>query len=48
MEKAAATIPKRVFWTLGRKMVGSALHMEQNPEVDGIIYLACFGVGQTL
>lgn len=45
VEKAAATIPKRVFWTLGRKMVGSALHMDQSPEVDGIIYLACFGCG---
>lgn len=45
VEKAAASIPKRVFWTLGRKMVGSALHMEQNKKVDGIIYLACFGCG---
>ncbi|HZK44031.1 MAG TPA: acyl-CoA dehydratase activase-related protein [Syntrophomonadaceae bacterium] len=45
VENAAATIPKRVFWTLGRKMVGSALHMEEIQEVDGIIYLACFGCG---
>lgn len=45
VEKYAATVPKRVFWTLGRKMVGSALYAENNPEVDGIIYLACFGCG---
>ncbi len=45
VEKYAATVPKRVFWTLGRKMVGSALYTEQRDEVDGIIYLACFGCG---
>ena len=45
VETSAATIPKRVFWTLGRKMVGSAIHLSQQPEIDGIIYLACFGCG---
>jgi predicted nucleotide-binding protein (sugar kinase/HSP70/actin superfamily) len=45
VEAAAASMPKRVFWTLGRKMVGSALTMEQSILVDGIIYVACFGCG---
>lgn len=45
IEINAAQIPKRVFWTLGRKMVGSALLMEKQPEIDGILYLACFGCG---
>jgi predicted nucleotide-binding protein (sugar kinase/HSP70/actin superfamily) len=45
IEINAALIPKRVFWTLGRKMVGSALLMEKQIDVDGIIYLACFGCG---
>jgi predicted nucleotide-binding protein (sugar kinase/HSP70/actin superfamily) len=45
VEAAAATIPKRVFWTLGRQMVGSALTMEKTVLVDGIVYLACFGCG---
>jgi len=45
IEIKAAEIPKRVFWTLGRKMVGSALFMEKERDVDGIIYLACFGCG---
>lgn len=45
IETNAARIPKRVFWTLGRKLVGSALLMEKEPDVDGIIYLACFGCG---
>jgi predicted nucleotide-binding protein (sugar kinase/HSP70/actin superfamily) len=45
IEKKAAEIPKRIFWTLGRKLVGSALYMEGQTEIDGIIYLACFGCG---
>ncbi|PKM78703.1 MAG: hypothetical protein CVU90_01335 [Firmicutes bacterium HGW-Firmicutes-15] len=45
IEVKAAEIPKRVFWTLGRKSVGSALYMEGQSEIDGIIYLACFGCG---
>ncbi|HBQ86352.1 MAG TPA: hypothetical protein DD811_07725 [Syntrophomonas sp.] len=45
IEAAAATMPKRVFWTLGRRMVGSAFTMENTTLVDGIIYVACFGCG---
>lgn len=45
VEIKAAQIPKRVFWTLGRMLVGSALLMEKQRDVDGIIYLACFGCG---
>ncbi len=45
IENQAATLPKRVFWTLGRKMVGSALYMSQSKNIDGIIYVACFGCG---
>jgi predicted nucleotide-binding protein (sugar kinase/HSP70/actin superfamily) len=45
VEEQAATMPKRVFWTLGRKIVGSALYMKEHPSIDGIIYLACFGCG---
>jgi len=45
IENYAATLSKRVFWTLGRKMVGSALYFDQDQEIDGIVYLACFGCG---
>jgi len=45
IENCAATIPKRVFWTLGRKNVGAALYMEEQRGIDGIIYMACFGCG---
>jgi predicted nucleotide-binding protein (sugar kinase/HSP70/actin superfamily) len=45
VEQQAATMPKRIFWTLGRKNLGSALHMKEAQDIDGIIYLACFGCG---
>ncbi len=45
VENEAASMPKRLFWTLGRKMVGSALHMSKRDDIDGIIYVACFGCG---
>lgn len=45
VEAQAATVPKRVFWTLGRSMLGSALHLDQRVDVDGIIYVACFACG---
>jgi predicted nucleotide-binding protein (sugar kinase/HSP70/actin superfamily) len=45
IEKEAATLPKRVFWTLGRKIVGAALYMDKREDIDGLIYIACFGCG---
>lgn len=45
IEQEAALLPKRVFWSLGHRMVGSALHMAGRDDIDGIIYLACFGCG---
>lgn len=45
LEREAAGLPKRMFWTLGRKMLGAALMMDKDTDVDGIVYLACFGCG---
>lgn len=45
IEKAAASLSKRVFWTLGRQNVGAALHMAAADDIDGLVYLACFGCG---
>lgn len=36
---------KRIFWTEGRKVVGSAGSVIENNTVDGIIYLSAFGCG---
>lgn len=45
IESEAATMQKRIFWTLGRLMAGSAFHMSKDRNIDGIIYLTCFGCG---
>jgi len=45
VENQASTLPKRMFWSLGKKMIGSGLWMEQEASIDGVIYLACFGCG---
>lgn len=38
-------LPKRMFWTYGRKMIGSAFNAIYNKKVDGIIYISAFGCG---
>lgn len=38
-------LPKRLFWTMGRKLVGSAFHYLEREDVDGIIHMAAFGCG---
>lgn len=38
-------LPKRMFWTYGRRIVGSAFSLIEKDEVDGIIYLSSFGCG---
>ncbi|HLR22035.1 MAG TPA: acyl-CoA dehydratase activase-related protein [Tissierellaceae bacterium] len=38
-------IPKRMFWTHGRKTTGSAFKLMDEGKIDGIIYLSSFGCG---
>lgn len=45
IEDRAAELPKRLFWTLGRKMIGSAFHFMRSDGIDGIIHVASFGCG---
>jgi len=45
VEKEAATLPKRMFWSLGKHLYGSALTMARDHLVDGMIYLSAFGCG---
>lgn len=39
------TMQKKMFWNFGRKAVGTALHMLDREDIDGIIYLMAFGCG---
>lgn len=45
INKYAATMPKRHFWTFGRKIVGTALSFISEKDIEGIIYLSSFGCG---
>ncbi|MDW7674287.1 MAG: acyl-CoA dehydratase activase-related protein [Bacillota bacterium] len=41
----ADKLPKKMFWTFGRKNIGGALHFVKEKKVDGIIHIASFGCG---
>ena len=44
-EEYAAALPKRMFWTLGKKILGNVLyHIEKN-NLDGMLYVETFGCG---
>lgn len=45
VEDKASLLPKRLFWTMGRKMVGASFHFMQREDIDGIIHVAAFGCG---
>ncbi|MTI65398.1 MAG: hypothetical protein FH753_02230 [Firmicutes bacterium] len=38
-------IPKRMFWTAGRRLIGSAYSLLEEEKVNGIIYVSSFGCG---
>lgn len=38
-------IKKRMFWTNGRRIIGSAFSLIENNSINGIIYLSSFGCG---
>ena len=45
IELQAKQLPKQMFWTLGKKALGSTMHWTNQGGVDGIIYLSAFGCG---
>jgi predicted nucleotide-binding protein (sugar kinase/HSP70/actin superfamily) len=45
IEEKSNKLPKRLFWTLGKRMISSALNFYQNRRLDGLIYLTSFGCG---
>jgi len=44
-EEEAAKLPKRMFWTLGKRLLGGTLHYLQRFDIDGILYVTVFGCG---
>lgn len=41
----AARLPKKLFWTLGQRMIGAAFYYLERPEVSGMVHVAAFGCG---
>jgi predicted nucleotide-binding protein (sugar kinase/HSP70/actin superfamily) len=45
LEKEAERLPKRLFWSFEKEVVGSAFHWMRNKSVDGIVYVLSFACG---
>ncbi|KAB3534767.1 hypothetical protein F8154_07855 [Alkaliphilus pronyensis] len=41
----ASSLEKKMFWSYGRKTLGTALHYTKNKDIDGIVYISSFGCG---
>jgi predicted nucleotide-binding protein (sugar kinase/HSP70/actin superfamily) len=46
IDRGVEGLRKRIYWSLGKEMVGSAVRFAQGGSVKGIINLASFGCGQ--
>ena len=45
LEKETSTLPKHLFWTYEREVVGTVFHWSRANSVDGIIYVLAFPCG---
>jgi predicted nucleotide-binding protein (sugar kinase/HSP70/actin superfamily) len=45
INEKANTLNKRIFWYFGRKAMGTALHLLEREDIDGIMYVMSFGCG---
>lgn len=45
IEREASTLPKKLFWTYEKEIVGAAFHWLRRGLVDGIIYVLAFACG---
>lgn len=45
VDRFAGSLPKKMFWTFGKQLVGSGLHYLHDPNIKGIIFVASFGCG---
>ena len=46
IEKSVETFRKRIYWSFGKEIVGSAIIYAQEKSIRGIVNLASFGCGQ--
>jgi predicted nucleotide-binding protein (sugar kinase/HSP70/actin superfamily) len=45
IDEQVGALPKKLFWTLGKKMTGAAFSFCDSGQFDGMIYLSSFGCG---
>ncbi|MBC7326465.1 MAG: hypothetical protein H5T99_14325 [Moorella sp. (in: Bacteria)] len=45
VETASQQLVKRIYWSLGRKIMGAALYLMEQANVAGLIHLTAFGCG---
>ncbi|MBM7581653.1 putative nucleotide-binding protein (sugar kinase/HSP70/actin superfamily) [Caldicoprobacter guelmensis] len=45
IEMACSQMPKKLFWSYGKKLLGSGLTMLEEKKVVGIVFLSSFGCG---
>ncbi len=45
MNQKAALMDKQMFWSFGRKILGTAFYAMEQHDIQGIIYLSSFGCG---
>ncbi|MBS3969416.1 MAG: hypothetical protein KGZ94_04770 [Clostridia bacterium] len=45
INQQSSKLRKRIFWTLGKKIIGSLYDFSENNRIQGIIYVASFGCG---
>lgn len=44
-DRYAEELPKKLFWTFSRKLIGAARYFAESGDVDGVIYIMSFGCG---
>lgn len=45
IEQKQISLRKKIFWSHAKKIYGAGNSFVDNPKVDGLIYLSCFGCG---
>jgi len=45
LRQANRGLRKQLFWSLGRRVLGGAIHFAERPDIRGIIHIASFGCG---
>lgn len=45
VRKYSSRLPKKLFWTMGQRIIGSAFHYMDSPNISGLIHVAAFGCG---